>query len=218
MCCCCCRWCRLRTMCIVFSGRERSQCVQCTFSQGTAGQAGRQVKSVAQVNHISNADNWPIYRALHTALSHCNVATLHCSAATSHNLHLCISFRFCFCFFFLAKYWQGLEHISMFVLAVTCHCCLSLSPSLSPTLSFSIGLLVMSDSGWACKPMLMTCKLCLNCGFAATKWHFDCPPKFISTHSAFIIFVDSFIRYSFDWVSVDPQTWLLLSLLIYELG
>lgn len=120
--------------------------------------------------------------------------------------------------FFLAKYWQGLEHISMFVLAVTCHCCLSLSPSLSPTLSFSIGLLVMSDSGWACKPMLMTCKLCLNCGFAATKWHFDCPPKFISTHSAFIIFVDSFIRYSFDWVSVDPQTWLLLSLLIYELG
>lgn len=98
--------------------------------------------------------------------------------------------------FFLAKYWQGLERISVFVLAVSCHCCVSPSSPLSTLLSlvFSVSFYLPACHACQCKPMLMTCKLCLNCGFAATKWHFDCPPKFISTHSAFIIFVDSFSR------------------------
>lgn len=134
----------------------------------------------------------------HCALSWVTATLPHFTAARQRRTTCIFQFHFVSVSvsFFLAKYWQGLERISMFVLAVSCHCfpSFSLLFSLLCFLSLSICLLVMSASGWAYKPMLMTCKLCLNCGFAATKWHFDCPPKFISTHSAFIIFVDSFSR------------------------
>lgn len=65
--------------------------------QGTAGQ----VKSVAQVKHISNADNWPIYRALRTVLSHCHVAALQRGNVAQLASFNFISFLFLFLFFWL---------------------------------------------------------------------------------------------------------------------
>lgn len=81
--------------CLLFSAKEKVTVRTMHVLAGT-GQ-GRQVKSAAQVNHISNADNWPIYRA-YSAL--CRQATLpHFTAARQRCLvpflcccYLCFSF------------------------------------------------------------------------------------------------------------------------------